>query len=271
MTCQRVVLITGANSGVGYEAIKALIGSEQQYHVLLGSRSADAGETAKEQLQAEVPSSESTIEILQLDIDSDHSIQAAYERIEGSHGRIDVLVNNDGHALDFAAGTNMTVREAFNKMFDTNVSGTHVLTETMAPLLLRSSDPRLLFLTSKLSTFETMAQGPEPWPVPPAGWPKTTRAPSGPETLGPVGYRTSKTAVNMLMLSWHHILSEDKVKVWGVMPGFLITGLGADAESMKKHGAVGPDVGGELIRAVVEGERDSDAGKIVAPEGVQTW
>lgn len=96
MTCQRIVLITGANSGVGYEAIKALIGSEQQYHVLLGSRSADAGETAKEQLQAEVPSSESTIEILQLDIDSDHSIQAAYERIEGSHGRIDVLVNNDG-------------------------------------------------------------------------------------------------------------------------------------------------------------------------------
>ncbi|KAM0324656.1 hypothetical protein ACHAQA_008047 [Verticillium albo-atrum] len=271
MSCQRIVLITGANSGVGYEAIKALIKSEQRYHILLGSRSADEGEAAKEHLQADVSASESTIEIIQLDIASDSSIQAACERIEGLHGRIDVLVNNDGHALDFIAGTSMTVREAFNKMFDTNVSGTHILTEALVPLLLRSSDPRLLFLTSILSRFDTAVQGPDPWPVPPAGWPKTTRAPAGPGALGPVGYQASKAALNMLMLSWHHILREDNVKVWCVMPGYLITGLGADAESMKEHGAAGPEVGGELIRAVVEGERDGDAGRIVAPEGVQSW
>lgn len=42
----------------------------------------------------------------------------------------------------------MPSREAFNAMYNTNVPGQHVVTMTFAPLLIKSDDPRVLFLTS---------------------------------------------------------------------------------------------------------------------------
>ena len=41
-----------------------------------------------------------------------------------------------------------------------------------------------------------------------------------------IGYRCSKTALNMLILDWSHKLKADGVKVWGVGPGMLETDLG---------------------------------------------
>jgi len=164
----------------------------------------------------------------------------------------------------------MSIREAWNASWDTNVSGTHVLTHTMAPLLLASASPRLLFITSGLSnltwTSESLSSSsslPANAQVP-AGWPK-------PPTPSSAAYRASKTGLNMVMLEWTRLLKADGVKVFCISPGLLATGLGGNPEALKKLGAEDPKLGADFIRAVVEGERDADAGKVVRRGGVQPW
>lgn len=159
-------------------------------------------------------------------------------------------------------------RAIFNQDYDVNVSGTHVTTINFIPLLLKSSNPRLIFLTSGLSTLNGHAQSFMPvWaPKPKAGWPKDDGIPSH------LGYKASKAALNMVMLNWHWILKDDGVKTWAISPGFLATNLGGNKEVLEKAGAGHPSEGGDLLRRVVEGERDGDVGKVLRRDGeVQEW
>lgn len=82
-----------------------------------------------------------------------------------------------------------------------------------------------------------------------------------------IGYRCSKTALNMMMLDWNYKLKEDGVKVWGVGPGFLATDLGKMRETVEEMGGGHPSIGGKLLKSVVEGERDADVGKLVVKDG----
>lgn len=75
----------------------------------------------------------------------------------------------------------------------------------------------------------------------------------------------------MMMREWSRILQEDGVKVWGVSPGFLATGLGGDQEKNKQMGAIDPVIGADFVRDVVEGVRDHDAGKVIRRDDVQAW
>ena len=141
-----------------------------------------------------------------------------------------------------------------------------VLTETFMPLLLRSSDARLLFLTSGLSSLTKTSNKyyPKPHP-PPAGWPKDI-------SFDSIAYRSTKTALNMAMINWDWRLKEDGVKVWCVSPGFLATNLGDAHDLLASRGAGHPSVGGTFIRSVVEGDKDGETGKIVHSDGhVQGW
>lgn len=159
----------------------------------------------------------------------------------------------------------MTARQAWNKSWDVNVTGAHIMTTKFLPLLLKSQDPRLLFITSGLSSLQG-ASDPEN--------PKNIFAPAGlPKVLPFVGYRSSKAGLNMLMVEWSKVLRNDGVKVWAVAPGLLATSLGGDTELLKKLGAQDPKVGGETIRRVVEGKRDEDAGKVVREyvSPIQPW
>lgn len=82
----------------------------------------------------------------------------------------------------------------------------------------------------------------------------------------------SKTGMNMMMREWARMLTHDGVKVWAVSPGRLATGLGfLGADFMRKNGALEPSIGATLVRDVVEGKRDDEAGKVVDKDGVQPW
>ena len=132
------------------------------------------------------------------------------------------------------------------------------MTHTFMPLLLKSSDPRLIFVAG-LSQITVASQKYFPTPPLPAGWPKKV-------DFETIGYRSSKTALNMVMLDWNHKMKEDGVKVWGVGPGFLTTNLGGIKEKVAAMGGRHPNIGGRMIRGVVEGERDGDVGKIVGKD-----
>ena len=75
----------------------------------------------------------------------------------------------------------------------------------------------------------------------------------------------------MLMLDWNHKLKEDGVKVWAVEPGFLATDLGGMGHIAKDMGAGHPSAGGKVLQSVVEGDRDSDAGKLIDKNGISAF
>ncbi|KAL1862845.1 hypothetical protein Daus18300_008342 [Diaporthe australafricana] len=274
---KKIVLITGANSGLGYEVVKALYATDVPYELVIGTRTLSKGDEALATLKTEVTSSPSTLSTLQVDLASDASLEAAVKTIAEKHdGRLDVLINNAGAGFDGdIRDGKKSIREAFNASWDTNVSGTQVLTTLAAPLLLKSADPRLMFVTSGTSSLaETQ---PENWgelkhilsrinSSPEKGWPKA-------KELNPItSYRSTKTGLNMLMREWTRLLKEDGVKVWAISPGFLATGLGGvGKEQLLKMGAQEPYVGGQFIRDVVQGKRDHDTGKVVRSTMNQTW
>ncbi|OBS19068.1 hypothetical protein FPOA_10792 [Fusarium poae] len=267
---KEIVLITGANTGIGLETVKALFRSSKAYHVILGSRKAANGEEAVAQLESEFPDTKSSVDVVQIDLGNNHEIPLVFETIKSKFGRVDVLINNAGANFDSFEENDGAdpahARLLFNKTYDNNVSSTQVFTATFVPLLLESSSPRIIFLTSGLSTLHGAHESflSKITESIPKGWPKT-----GIPTA--IAYRCSKTALNMVMLSWYQLLKEDGVRVWSVNPGFLATGLGGNPELLKSAGAGDPATGGELILKVIEGEKDEDVGKVVGQNGVQEW
>jgi NAD(P)-dependent dehydrogenase (short-subunit alcohol dehydrogenase family) len=95
----KIILVTGANSGIGYETVKAFLQSPNPYHVYLGARSIANGNKAIQQLQIETPEATNTVELLQIDLSSDESIAKAFDVVHKGRGRLDVLINNAGKSV----------------------------------------------------------------------------------------------------------------------------------------------------------------------------
>lgn len=271
MTEKHIILVTGGNTGIGFETVKALYTSPSAYTIVMGSRSYEKAKSAIANLIGESNTSTSDVVAIQLDIEDDQSIQDAFYEVKSKFSKIDTLINNAGGSFDGIMRSDASpsaIRAAWNKSYSVNVTSTQVFTTTFMPLLLASSTPRLLFVTSGLSSLDTASNGKisatirEPSKP---GWPK-------PFTPSQIAYRSSKTALNMMMLDWVRQLEPDGVKVFGISPGFLATGLGGmGPEFMKKIGAGDPSTGGQFIKEVVEGKRDEDAGKVINKDGVQPW
>jgi NAD(P)-dependent dehydrogenase (short-subunit alcohol dehydrogenase family) len=88
-TQPEVVLITGANQGLGYFTALQL-SKIPGYHVLVGSRDAKKGADAVNKIRAEGPVS--AVSPIIIDVDSDESIQSARAEVERRFGKLDVLV-----------------------------------------------------------------------------------------------------------------------------------------------------------------------------------
>lgn len=259
-----VVLVTGANAGLGLATIQALYAAPEAYELILGSRSATNGEKAVKEVQGgSKGNSATTVWAVQLDLADDKSIESAFETVKERVGHVDVLVNNAGVLLDhnFEDGS-QTWRQVLNTTFDVNLTGTHILSWTFAPLLLasRKPTPRLVFISSSVGSFSYHEKALFPVDAPPdePGWPKSLKK------LWSPAYRVSKAAENMLMREWYRWLGADKhVKVIAVTPGLLATNLGRGTDFLKSIGAFPVSAGAEFVKGVVEGKWDEKAGKLV--------
>src|SRR6476620_7062549 len=87
---QRLVLITGANRGIGWETAKQLAG--RGWHVVIGARNEQSGLRAAEEINA----SGGRATFMALDVSSSESIRFAGGRYSAIAEKLDVLINNAG-------------------------------------------------------------------------------------------------------------------------------------------------------------------------------
>jgi NAD(P)-dependent dehydrogenase (short-subunit alcohol dehydrogenase family) len=237
-----VVLITGGNNGIGLAGCQ-LFASKPGYTCILASRSIDKGKKAVSDIEAQ--GNAESISLLQLDIASDTSIAAAVDEVKAKHGRLDILINNAGVCpTDFN-------RSTLRDCFDTNAVSPALVTQAFAPLLLKSSNPRLIYVSSQLGSI-TLRGDPDNMAY--AADYKT--------------YRTSKAALNMLVAcdAWEY---KDKIKVFAFCPGYVITDLAGEREAKEKAGiAKSADTSAKGLLAIAEGTRDQEAGKFLYEDEV---
>jgi carbonyl reductase 1 len=124
---QRVILVTGANKGIGFYVVKKLLNepSADNTIILLGSRDLKRGQDALEQL-----GSPFNVHLLQLDMSSTESINQAVSEIQEKYdGQLDIIINNAGILTK-----ELTVDTA-RKTFAVNYYGIKLLNEQLFPII----------------------------------------------------------------------------------------------------------------------------------------
>lgn len=246
MTSKPVILVTGANQGLGHEALKALARANK-YHLIAAARSQSKADEAVKVIVSKTGSDLTNFTPIVIDLDNDESIFAAAAIVKDKFGHLDVLVNNAG--INRSPNDNATLRENLRAVFETNVFGVAVMNETFLPLIRASTYPqrRVVTVTSGLGMFGIALSESSPYNI----W----------NYKFPV-YRSSKSAVNMLAAVDTITLQDENIPTVLVEPGYCRTAFGGF------RGHKDPDKGGEVIaRAAVEGENKDLFLKIVDDEG----
>jgi NAD(P)-dependent dehydrogenase (short-subunit alcohol dehydrogenase family) len=136
----RVAVVTGANTGLGYETALAL--AEHGAHVVLAVRNLDKGKDAAARITANGPRGE--VALQELDLTSLESVRAAAQQLRSDHDRIDLLVNNAGVMYP----PKSTTKDGFELQFGTNHLGHFALTGLLLDRLLPVAGSRVVTVSS---------------------------------------------------------------------------------------------------------------------------
>ena len=136
----RVAVITGANTGLGYETAAAL--AAKGAHVVLAVRNLDKGKDAAALIHKRNPAAE--VNLQELDLTSLDSIHAAAEQLRSDHDRIDLLVNNAGVMWT----PRSTTKDGFELQFGTNHLGHFAFTGLLLDRLLPVAGSRVVTVSS---------------------------------------------------------------------------------------------------------------------------
>ena len=122
----QVALITGANKGIGFEAVRLLAEQQPDTIIYLCSRTQANGDAALQKLPE---AARKNVRVLLLDCTDDASVKAAVERVKGEQGKLDILINNAAIAhvaftYDIAKAT-----------LETNLYGAYRVIESFLPLI----------------------------------------------------------------------------------------------------------------------------------------
>jgi len=202
----KVAFITGANKGLGFEIARQL--GQKGVTVVLGAREeAKAGEAAGK-LRAEGLDAHA----VKIDVTSEADVAALPSFFESKFGRLDVLVNNAGVALDRRGVT----LDTFRRTYETNVFAPYFITQALLPLLKASPSGRIVNHSSIMGSM-TFIGNPDNIPL---------------ESVTTV-YCSSKSALNMLTVAMARALEGTNVKVNSAHPGWVKTDMGTDLAPME--------------------------------------
>lgn len=245
------ILVTGSNSGIGYELVRLL--AEKGHVVYMASRNEVAGkesqyvhvhfrrvqrltlDTNRAKLKKEY---NLDVKLVQLDVTDLQSVQKAKDTIEKAEGKLDVLVHNAGRytkhhanwswaytheslvstgvaALDEPQDASIISLSTIRTTFEPNFYGLIQTTQVFLPLILAAPAGRRVIL--EVST--ALASG--------------AYQASPLSTFHVVAYSSSKAAANSYIIALAHELRDKDVKVNSATPGFTSTKLNGFKEGGK--------------------------------------
>ena len=136
----KVALVTGSSSGIGFETCLAL--ARDGFHTFASMRDTKKAPPLQEATKKE----NLNIEIIPLDVDKGDSIKSAVSKIISKAGRIDVLVNNAGYGL-FGCVEDVPVDD-FKKQFETNFFGIITIIQEIAPIMRKQGSGFIVNISS---------------------------------------------------------------------------------------------------------------------------
>jgi NAD(P)-dependent dehydrogenase (short-subunit alcohol dehydrogenase family) len=136
----RTAVITGANTGLGYETAAAL--AAKGAHVVLAVRNLEKGKEAARGIEQATPDAQ--VQLQELDLTSLESIREAAEELRTKHDQIDLLINNAGVMMT----PKSTTKDGFELQFGTNHLGHFAFTGLLIDRVLAVPGSRVVTVSS---------------------------------------------------------------------------------------------------------------------------
>jgi NAD(P)-dependent dehydrogenase (short-subunit alcohol dehydrogenase family) len=230
-----IVLVTGANKGLGRETARRLVA--EGHVVWAAARDPERGRAAADELGARP---------LVLDVTDDASVNTAAKAVsEATGGALDVLINNAGISGGRVSAAELTAAKV-REVYDVNVFGPVRVIHAFLPLLERSDAPVVVNVSSGLGSL-TYSADPE----------------SAYSKLIVPAYFSSKAALNMLTVQYAKALPDMRIN--SVDPGFTATDLNENRGTQSV--TEGTDV---IVRMATIGP-DGPTGSFVSRDGPVPW
>ena len=188
---KKVVLITGANRGIGKEIARQL--AEHGWQVMVAARNFNAAEEVANQLGHAAFA-------VQLDVGDEQSVKQAAAFMTAKFNRLDVLINNAG-VMGNDSMLTFDLDQISNTM-NTNFTGPIRTAKFFMPLLKKSTDARIINMSSGMGEINSLHSG------------------------GYAAYRLSKTSLNAFTILLSAELRNSNVKVFAMCPGWVQTDMG---------------------------------------------
>ena len=142
MQDQKVAIVTGSSSGIGYET--SLILARNGFHTYATMRNLEVEKTKP--LTEAVKNENLQLQVIELDVDNDKSVIDAINTIVEERKRIDVLINNAGYALGGALEDSSM--DEIKTQFETNFFGAIRATKAVLPVMRRQGEGKIVNITS---------------------------------------------------------------------------------------------------------------------------
>lgn len=195
MSEKRVAVVTGGNKGIGLEVCRQL--AQIDIEVVLTARNKERGQTAVQQLADEGL----TVLFKQLDVTDQNSVRRLVKYLADEHGRLDILVNNAAILIDRGMKVVEMDIAIVRQTMETNYYGPLRLCQMLVPLMARNHYGRIVNLSSTQGSLHHMGG-------------------TG------LGYKTSKTAINVLTKVLATEMRGSNILVNSVDPGWVRTDMG---------------------------------------------
>ena len=226
MTTSQTVLITGANRGIGLEYVRQYAQDGNTVYATVR----DIALATELQALAE---KHSQIQVLALDIADITAIQSLAHQL--SAVSIDILISNAGAYPPSRFGK--TDPQTWLQAFQVNTLTTYYLAEAFLPHLQRSGQAKLIAMTSKMGSMADNSSG------------------------GEYIYRSTKTALNMVVKSLSLDLQPFNIAVAALHPGWVRTDMGGP------NGLIDTETSVTGLRKVITGLDQNQSGEFIAYDG----
>lgn len=139
---QKIALITGATSGIGYET--AFLLAQNNYNLILTGRRKERLEKIKEQLALK---SDCKVQLLNFDIRKRSEVENALSTLPKEWKAIDVLINNAGLAAGYGPVNSADIDD-WDQMIDTNIKGLLYTTRFISPWMVEKQSGHIINISS---------------------------------------------------------------------------------------------------------------------------